>query len=301
MFTGFNAMGIDALGEDPEERVALAGTATVLLNWEIRLYAATHEFITRPSDSPADVAFKGTLQKAFRIDRSIVGANRLGEEVTIGLGEVTLSNLEGDYDFLAEDSTPLGQRIDIRMGDRRGPYADWKTVLSGYMVSQSIDRDTITFRLRDAGHRLDTPASPNVYAGTGGVEGGDDLNGKRKPRGFGYVENATPPLVTPASLAYQLNDGRVNAVTAVYIRGVAQVFSANYATVALMNAAGLSVGQYATCLEAGWIRIAVAGGTEVSQVTCDFQGDKAGAAGGTFVYTAGSIVRRILTSADGHR
>lgn len=299
MFTGFDAAGICALGEAPEDRVALVGTATVVLDWEVRIYAATHEFITRPTDSPADVAFKGTLQKAFRIDRSIIGVSRIGEEVTIGLGEVTLSNLEGYYDFLAQDSTPLGQRIEIKMGDRRRPYTEWKTILSGYMVSQTIDRDAITFRLRDAGHRLDVPASPNIYAGTGGTEGGDDLKGKRKPRGFGYVENATPPLVVPASLAYQLNDGRIDAVTAVNVRGVSQVFSADYATVALMNAASLSVGQYATCLEEGWVRIAVAGGSEVGQVTCDFQGDKAGALGGTFVYTAGSIVRRLLTSASG--
>ena len=141
------------------------------------------------------------------------------------------------------------------------------------------------------------PASLNVYAGTGGEEGGPDLKGKRKPRGFGHVGNASPPLVIPPALAYQLNDGRIDAVTAVYIRGVAQIFAADYATVAAMNAAALPVGTYATCLAAGWIRIAVADGSETGQVTCDFRGDKAGAGAGTFVESAGNIVRRIITSA----
>lgn len=103
------------------------------------------------------------------------------------------------------------------------------------------------------------PLSKNVYGGTGGEDSGDDLKGKRKPFYFGHGSNVTATLVIPASLAYQLHDGPIHAVAAVYIRGVAQVFSADYATVAAMNAVSLSVGEYATCLAAGWIRIAVAG------------------------------------------
>lgn len=296
MFSTFNAVGISALGEDPEDTVALRGEATVVLDWEVRIFAATHEFITRDTDSPPLTAFYGTLQKAFRIDRSIVGSNRVGEEVTIGLGEVTLTNTEGDYDFLSVGSSSLGQAISIKMGNRRRPYAEWKTVLNGYTVSQTIDRDEITFRLRDAAHLLEQPSSPNVYGGTGDEDGTEDQTGKRKQRVFGACYNVSAPLVIPTALAYQVNDGRIEAIDAVYIRGVAQVFDADYATVALMNAASLSVGEYATCLTEGWFRIAVAGGSEIGQVTCDVQGDKVG---GIYVETTGTIVRRLLSSAAG--
>ena len=293
MFTGFNALGFDAIGEAPEERWAVGGSSDWLLDWEVRIYAATHEYISSPSDSPPDQAYLGTLdrQRAFRVDRSILGDGRIGEQVTIGLGEVSLSNLEGDYDFLARDHTPLGQRIEIWAFDRRRPKARGKLLLSGYMVDQQPNRNEITFTLRDAGHKLDVVASPNIYAGTGDTEGGDDLKGKSKPRAFGWLLEWSAPLVIPSSLAYQLNDGPINAVTAAYIRGVAQTFAGNYASVALMNAASLSVGQYATCLAAGWGRIAVASGAEIGQVTWDLQGDKAG---GVFVETSADIVRRLF-------
>ncbi len=295
MFLGFDATGFAAIGEAPEDRVVGGGTSIGQIDWEVILYVGTHEFITRLLDTPGNTAFAGALEKAFRFDRSIIGSDTIGESITIALGELRLSNLEGDYDFLAVDHTPLGQRVVIRRGDRRKPYSTWQTMLDGYMVSiDEIGRNSITFRLRDAGHRLDVPASPNTYAGTGGTEGGDDLKDKRKPRGFGYVENATPPLVNAAALAYQINDGPVEAVTAVYVRGVAQVFDANYASVTLMNAATLTTGKYATCRAAGFIRIGVANDSEIGAVTCTFSGDKTG---GTFVYKTADIVKRLLTSA----
>ena len=291
MFLGFEATGFHALGEAPEDRFAVAGSSSLSVDWEVIIYAATHEIITRPDDDPADQMLKGTLEKAFRIDRNVLGANRIGEQVTIGFGEVTLTNVEGDYDFLSIDNTPQGQRIDIRMGDRTKPYATWRTILSGFMTDHRIDRDKITFRLRDAGHQLDVPLSPNVYAGTGGQEGGEDLEGKRKPRWFGWLKEVSPVLVIPASLAYQLNDGEINSVSNVYVRGVALSFDSDHASVTEMNAASLSVGEYATCLAEGWVRIAVAGGSEIGQVTVDFAGDKAG---GVFVQTTADIVRRML-------
>src|SRR5690606_24456603 len=70
-----------------------------------------------------------------------------------------------------------------------------------------------------------------------------------------------------------------------------QSFEADYETVALMNAASLSAGEYATCLAAGWVRVGVANEDERGTLTCDFAGDKTG---GTFVETTADIVRRML-------
>jgi hypothetical protein len=293
MVLGFDPLSGGGLSEAPEDRMAFIGEAEWLLDWEVRIYAATHEYISHGSDVPPNQAYIGTLDRssAFRLDRSVIGNTRIGEEITVGLGEVKLSNLEKDYDFLAVDHTPLGQEVTLWMFNKRRPKAEGRLILRGYMVEHSIDRNEITFSCRDGGHNLDVPASPNLYAGTGGAEGGDDLKGKSKPRVFGWVDEFTAPLVIPTSLAFQLNDGPINAVTAARVRGVEQTFSADYATVVLMNSAALTVGHYATCLAAGWGRIAVASDTEIGQVTWDLSGDKAG---GIFVETAADIVRRLL-------
>lgn len=291
MFLGFEALGFSGLSEGPEDRIALGGDSDFAIDWGIRIYAATHEYITRVTDDPPSQAYKGTLEKAFRLDRSIIGSNRIGEAVTISLGEVTLTNLEKDYDDLAIDATPLGQRIVIKFGDRKRPYSEWRTVLDGFMVNLQVDRNSITFTLRDGGHQLDVPASPNVYAGSGGTEGGDDLANKRKPKVFGWVLEYTGALVIPTSQAVQLNDGPINSVVKCRIIGIEQIFSADYATVALMNAASLSIGHYATCLAEGWGRVAVANNSEVNNITWDLSGDKTG---GVFVETSADIVQRIL-------
>lgn len=283
------------LGNNTISSAVVFSEIEAAISWQIVIYAATHELISGPSDDPPDKAYFGTMEQAFRIERSVVGSGSIGEEVTIGLGEIRLSNSESNYDQLGIDTAAVGQPCLIRIGDKRRYFTgNWRTVLRGYVVGFRVDGEAVAFDIRDSGFRLDVPLSKNIYGGTGGADGTSDLKGKRKPVYFGHVNNVSATLIIPASLAYQINDGQIHAVSAVYIRGVAQVFSADHATVTAMNAAGLSVGQYATCLAAGWIRIAVAGGSEVGQVTVDFSGDKTG---GVFVEKTGEIVRRILALA----
>lgn len=297
MFGGnFGPIQQEALNEAPQDRISWRGDASMSLDWQVVIYAATHEYVSRLTDDPSNTQFKGTLEKAFRIDRSIVDSNFIGESITIGLGEVTLTNSESDYDDLVVAHSSVGQRVKIRMGDRTRPYAEWKTILQGYLTDMQMDRASITFRMRDSGFKLDVPACLNIYAGTGGTEGTSDLENKRKPRWFGWNFNVTPPLVIPSSLAYQLNDGPIQSVSNVYVRGVAMSFGGDFPSVAGMLAASSAspdIGLYYTCLAEGWMRIAVASGSELGQVTVDFAGDKTG---GTFAQTAADIVRRLLVT-----
>jgi hypothetical protein len=259
------------------------------------IYAAKHEYISRSTDAVPNQAYLGTLEKAFRVDRSVIGSNRVGQEVTIGLGEVTLSNKEHDYDGFAVDRSAVGGDIEIRHGDLYAPMAEWHIVMVGNITSGSVDRDRASFSVRDRGYQLDVPASPNVYAGTGGKEGGDDLKGKRKPRYFGWNENVKPPLVIPSAIALQVNDGPIQSVSAVYVRGVPLSPWGNYLTVEEMNAASITAGFFATCLQEGWIRVAVANDTELGEITCDFAGDNSLAYG--FVETAADIVKVLMLTA----
>ena len=89
---------------------------------------------------------------------------------------------------LAENVIALNQPIEISMGDRKAPLSTYRIILRGYTVNQDLGRGQVRFSLRDAGSKLDVPVSTNVYAGTGDVEGGSDLEGKRKPKAFGYCD-----------------------------------------------------------------------------------------------------------------
>lgn len=277
---------------------ALAGTARLFADTDFRIYAATREFITRPTDIPADTPFWGTMQKALRLDRSIISGSGFGA-VTSGWGEMELINLEGDYDHLIAEYAVDGRAVTVKVGEDGAAYDSFVTLYEGTAAGWHVEEDVLRLKIRDNAYLIEKPACASIYAGTGGLEGLDELKGKRKPRAFGELLNVAPPAIgmVPAQLVYQVNDGPVQAVLAVYDRGVALVSAGDYASsAALLSAAtgaagsgaAIEAGEYATCLAAGIFKL---GGAPVGQITCDLQGDKRG---GVYVNQTAPIVRRLL-------
>src|SRR6185295_1368888 len=114
------------------------------------------------------------------------------------------------------------------------PYGDYFVIFNGTAADWNIDEQVVHLTLRDFGYKLNVPAQPNIYGGTGAQDGGADLASKRKPRAFGHVLNVSPPLVVPGLLVYQVHDGPVHNVVAVYDRGVALGKGADHATYAAL-------------------------------------------------------------------
>jgi hypothetical protein len=270
------------------------GTAT--LDPNVRIYAATDEFITQPGDTPASTPFLGTVQKVIRFDRSIINGGRIGQ-VTAGWGEMDLINAEGDYDDLISKYSVDGRRITVKVGIKDSPYANYQTLFDGTAADWQVEEALLRVQVRDNSYQMEMPAQPALYGGSGGMDGTEDLKGKRKPLALGECLNVTPVTLVPTLLIYQVNSGPMEAVTAVYDRAVALTFARDFATAEALFAAttggagsgaDIEAGEYGTCLAAGLIRL---GGSPVGTVTCDVRGDKTG---GVYVNTTASIVRRLL-------
>lgn len=281
--------------------VDFAGTAALTAKALFQIFAATKEFITRPTDVLVNTPFLGTLQKALRFDRSIVGGRGIGE-ITAGWGELELINAEGDYDYLIERYAIDGRRIVVKVGADGAAYNSFRTLFDGTAESWAVEEDVLRIALRDNTYKLEVPAQANLYGGTGGLDGTEELKGRRKPRAFGPCQNVSPPAVIPAELVYQANDGPVQAIAAVYDRGVALASVGDFASGAALRAAttgafgspaAIDAGQYGTCLAEGLFRL---GGSPQGAVTCDLQGDTAG---GVYVATTSDIVRRLVTGTAG--
>jgi hypothetical protein len=280
---------------------SLTGTALLAAQALFRIYAATKEFITRPTDRLANTPFYGTLQKALRFDRSIISGRGIGE-ITAGWGELELINAEADYDALIDRYAIDGRRVVVRVGADGASYDQYRILFDGTAADWNVEEDILRVSIRDNSYKLEVPASPALYAGSGGTEGGDDLKGKRKPRALGEVVNVSPPAEIPAELVYRLNDGPIEAVLAVYDRAVALSFAADFGSVAALRAAttgaagsgaAIEAGEYATCLAEGYIRL---GGSPVGTVTCSLRGDRTG---GVHATTTADIVARLLTGTAG--
>lgn len=232
------------------------------------IYAGTSEFATRPDDSVAPSRpFRGTLETVLSFRRSIVGSD-IGT-FTTGDGSSVLNNSDGAYDDLPAVFTADGRPFEIKAHRRGDDYATAYTVFKGVMASWFVDETQVAIQIRDFGYKLNVPAQPNLYAGTGGIEGGDDLIGKRKPIGVGRPRNVSAVPLSASSLqVYQVHDGEIVDVTAVYDRGAALTKGADYPNYAALVAVATTPNTFATCKALGLFRLL--GSPPNGQVTADF-------------------------------
>ncbi len=284
--------------------VAFTIGTSFLADNEFRLFVASDEFITRPTDARPNYPFDGTLQTAMRFDRTILNGGGIGQ-VTTGWGEMELNNAAGEYDYLIDKYSVDGRRITLKVGAIEDGYDSFITLFDLTAKGWHVEEDAVRIQLRDRSYVFEVPAQSAIYGGTGNLDGDENLKGKRKPWALGECANVTPqPLsMTPAVPIYQVSGGRVLAVPAVYDRAIALTPATvpDYATsTALLAAtdgplgsgAAIEAGEFATCLAEGLIRL---GGTPLGLVTCDVKGDNTG---GVYVDTTIAIIRRLALLAD---
>lgn len=245
-------------------------------------YLSTNGYTSGADDSVADQYFDARVQQALSFDRALVGDARVGG-LTRGQGELVLLNGDRLLDTLLDGFALDGRRVTVRHGRSAFSYDAFRTVFRGVMMGVVATRVDLRIEVRDNLDRLNIPIQTNNYAGTGGNEGGADLEGKPKPLCFGQVFNVPAVLVDAANNVYQVAAHQINAVTAVRDRGVA------------LNAApsgGAGLGEYEVDLSTGLITL---GGAPDGQITADVQGHSSP----SYATATSDIVKRILESFGG--
>lgn len=259
-------------------------------DFEYVVYAATQQFATNHDDSvlPSQ-PFRGTLTVPLQIRRSILGSD-IGTWV-VSDGKSEIDNADGGYDFLPSTYTADGRSIEIKALRRGEDYGAAYVIFRGVMASWFVDEATVAIDLKDNSYKLNIPAQPNLYSGLGGLGGGADLAQKPKPLAFGAVLNISPPLIDAAFLIYQVHDGAVLDIVAVYDRGAAFEKGADFPNFEALRAASIPQGTFVTCCDLGLFRL---NAQPAGMVTADVQGDNAG---GVFVEMTADIVRRLVARA----
>jgi hypothetical protein len=203
------------------------------LNYTLELYAsvdtvrtAVIPFITAPSDTIANQQFTGKLLKGLEFHVSIVDSD-IGRKMSVGTGEFQLDNSDRGYDSLYNNNTFDGRRVVLKYGQITIPglipssFDTYQTLLDGIVQDVFLDASQLRGTIRDNAFKMDVPASANAYGGTGTTDGDAGLTGKRKPLAYGVVNNVTPAQINATNLVYQVHDGAVNAIPAVYDFGYA--------------------------------------------------------------------------------
>jgi hypothetical protein len=230
----------------------------------------------------------------FTFGRSIFSEARLSGAGKTATGAMQLVNTDGGLDAL-RDYAFGGQAVTVLIGDKDGPYSGFTPVIVGRVQSVEFDFDYVKFNLYDRFQDLAQPLQPNKYLGNNslpnGVEGVSDLAGKPKPRALGEPQNVSPPCVNTAKLIYQVNDGAVNDVPAVYDGGVPLTKGADYTDLSDMTTNAPAATTYRVLKGSGYFRL---GSSPTGAVTADVIEGSTSAD-----RTAAQIAKRVVTGTGG--
>lgn len=84
--------------------------------------------------------------------------------------------------------------------------SSFSRLFTGTVVSDAIADGVFTFTIADLSTRLDKPVCTARFAGNGGIEGGEEAEGRTKRRSWGYVFNVEGRLLDPANSIYEFGD-----------------------------------------------------------------------------------------------
>lgn len=261
---------------------------------QITLLFADQHWIGEPSDADKPNTFyEGRMTVPLVLERQMPLLPEEERRVQRQFGLIEIANGDGYMDNLVQSLAVDGRQARVLFGPHMGAYADFTVIADVVATGWEADDLAVQIGLRDRSYNLDLPLQINLYDGTGGAEGNDEIEGKPKPLLYGRCRNVTPILIDPANLIYQVHDGAFHALDAVYDRGAALTDSeddaADFAALVLLS---VSAGEFATCLAGGYFKL---GSSPDGLVTADVRGD----ADPDYADTLDVIALRLLTDRAG--
>jgi hypothetical protein len=180
-------------------------------------------------------------------------------------GEIVIDNARGNRTSLVSEDW-IGRDADVYLGPRGGTQVQFALVAE--LISRQIryNRNTINIMVDDSSFIFDRVLQETNYAGTGSLEGGDEIAGKPKPLLLGKARQFTPVTVDGTNFIYQIHDGQMNSVSVVRDEGVALTFNSDVADI---TSSAPPAGQYNTSLANGYIRL---GSSPNGKITCEAEG-----------------------------
>lgn len=255
---------------------------------------STQGYVTGAADTPAHTYYDGRVKQPGNIQRTIFDKGATFGASKVGYGEVVLVNNDGALDaYLAYGFAGFGITITRGVMAPNQSTPTWTTVLAGTMDSVDFSWSEVSIKVRDRQQELTKPLQATRYGGTNSLPAGldgvaTDIKGNGRPILYGRVYNITPPQVNTTRRIFELSDGVIQSVDAVYDRGTALTAGAAYSSQADMETNAPAAGQYRAWLNSAgsYIRL---GSEPAGAVTVDAT---QGAA--TANRTAGQLMNQVL-------
>lgn len=198
------------LADPQEERVVLAEVKAYSSGSESTYYLGSKYFHTGAADSPANTTYEGILKGSPFFSTTMNEA--FGGRSYVSVGEINIDNSDGDKDAWIAYAWD-GRDATIKIGDPTWAIADYRTILSGVVERLSIGDDyTLTLSLRDNQRKLDAPIQTTLIAS------GEETD-QVVPLCYGEVYNVSPVQTNASTHEYQVHEGQIEDIVAVYVDG----------------------------------------------------------------------------------
>lgn len=263
---------------------------------EFEEFYSDRQWTGRPDDAvKPNIPYDERIDVPLVIDRNLPLFPEEPRRAARQYGFIQLHNGDGALDDVAAQIAVDGREIRVLYGPYKARYSDFQTI-ARVLGDQIEASDTaIKVSVRDRALPLDRILQRQTYAGTGGLDGNEELEGKHKPFCVGENPNVTPQMIDSTSLVFQYHRGQAEGVTAVYDRAVELPRDTSVGTggdVAdydALTGASIDAGKFITCDALGIFRL---GSSPAGLITADVKGDKTG---GTYVDLLPDVAWRIAT------
>lgn len=163
--------------------------------------------------------FEPRLITPINLTQSMFEPGKIGGLIRPSGGTISLSNSDGELDYLLDYSW---DKKPIRLYMLRGftdddAFSDHFQIWSGITLGVSATTSTIDIVVGDRLSKLDRDFPPNIHT-----------TGERIPITLGKVYNVPPLLINESSNIYQVHDGAVTSIDAVYESGEALTLTTDY-------------------------------------------------------------------------
>ena len=215
----------------------------------------TEYFSTGAGFDPKDDSIqeaRGILEDAGNFESHLFGKGKTSGNSSVGIGEIVINNNDGTFDFLRNRGLD-GRALEVLSGsDSLDNPSDFTNVFSGTIKLVEYTEQNIILRLKNGlGEFYDTPITEQRFSGDTGdashVNGTpNDWGGKNYPLliGNGGGENFAPPMVNAAKQTFCISRDEVDDIDTVFMRGATVTKGTLHATLALLQAATVTAGQY---------------------------------------------------------
>lgn len=171
--------------------------------------------------------YPARVSDPYTFETKLFEDNYLSGNSKISYGNIAILNNDGELDHILDQYWD-NATVKVKLGARYFTLPEFGTIFIGKVEQATWDEYNINLRLRDFSALLEADLNQTLYLGTGGLEGTSEMKGIPKPLCYGECKNIEPVLVDPVLLDYQIHDGKINAVDAVYFNGNLATITTDY-------------------------------------------------------------------------